>query len=469
MATPPETRRPRSEARIDRRGFIKAAGGTAAVAAGVAPFQQSRAAAKRHWDHEADVVVVGSGAAGLSAAITATSQGAKVIVLEAAPIAGGTTARSGGGFWIPNNRFMRARGQVDARDDAIRYMARFSATQLYNPADPFLGLPENAYRVIASFYDNAAPSIERLEALGALKVFGDVTKYHGQDEVDYWDYAPENKTPTGRCIFAGRKDTEGAAGGAGMIEQLLAWLEKNRCRCFSSTVPSDSSRTARTRSSVSRPRPTRAPRSLPSEPVRPCTSAAAASCTTPDLKLNFQRAPVFGGCSPLTNQGDFVYMATALGARLGNMQNGWRIQLVLDQVLTTPSLTADMWHNPGDSAFTVNKYGKRVGDEKINYNDRCEAHCVYDPTRQEWAHLVLFYIFDSRTRELAAGQFPIPAKDANAPHILTGNTLEELSAAIRHAPGEIRATDRRVQARSRLYGESQRDHGPVQWLCGLRR
>jgi len=55
------------------------------------------------YDQECDVLVVGSGAAAFSAAITAKEKGASVIMLEKGSIAGGTTMRSGGGFWTPNN------------------------------------------------------------------------------------------------------------------------------------------------------------------------------------------------------------------------------------------------------------------------------------------------------------------------------------------------------------------------------
>ena len=58
------------------------------------------------WDDVADILVVGSGAAGGAAAATAATMGASVLVLEAAGLVGGTTAKSGGVMWIPNNPIM---------------------------------------------------------------------------------------------------------------------------------------------------------------------------------------------------------------------------------------------------------------------------------------------------------------------------------------------------------------------------
>jgi succinate dehydrogenase/fumarate reductase flavoprotein subunit len=71
---------------------------------------------------ECDVLVVGSGVAGMSAAITAASRGLKVIVTEKASYYGGTTARSGGWLWIPGTHLAKNYGHHEAPDQALTYI-----------------------------------------------------------------------------------------------------------------------------------------------------------------------------------------------------------------------------------------------------------------------------------------------------------------------------------------------------------
>ena len=70
-----------------------------------------------------DLLVIGSGAAGLSAAVTAAHSGLDVIVLEKAPVIGGTTAWSGGWIWVPRNPLAMRAGIVEDIDAPRTYLA----------------------------------------------------------------------------------------------------------------------------------------------------------------------------------------------------------------------------------------------------------------------------------------------------------------------------------------------------------
>ncbi len=71
---------------------------------------------------DCDVVVVGSGAAGLAAALTAAVDGASVVVLEKSPVLGGTTAMSSAGTWVPANHHMLAAGIADSPEETLSYL-----------------------------------------------------------------------------------------------------------------------------------------------------------------------------------------------------------------------------------------------------------------------------------------------------------------------------------------------------------
>src|SRR5262249_21623274 len=148
--------------RVSRRGFLKAGGVGAALATGfvgAVPFKASRAFAQQSWDEEFDVVVVGSGAAGMVAAITAKGMGSNTIVLEKGAYVGGTSVVSGGGFFIANSEQMQAMGYQDPRDQRLKYMARYSWPHLYQPDHPTLGLPQHDYDMIGAYYDTGTEAI----------------------------------------------------------------------------------------------------------------------------------------------------------------------------------------------------------------------------------------------------------------------------------------------------------------------
>src|SRR5690242_12323972 len=73
-----------------------------------------------------DVVVLGTGAAGLTAALAAAHAGAEVGLFEKSSRIGGTTALSGGVVWLPDNSLAREAGVEDSREKALAYLDALS-------------------------------------------------------------------------------------------------------------------------------------------------------------------------------------------------------------------------------------------------------------------------------------------------------------------------------------------------------
>ena len=106
---------------------------------------------------DVDVIVVGSGGTGMSAALAAAVGGAQVLVLERTDRIGGTTTYSGGALWIPNNRLMAEAGMPDSRDEALTYLRTLT-----------MGfVPES---MLTTFVDTVNPMIEFFETYAGFEM-----------------------------------------------------------------------------------------------------------------------------------------------------------------------------------------------------------------------------------------------------------------------------------------------------------
>ncbi|MFJ7261214.1 3-oxosteroid 1-dehydrogenase [Streptomyces globosus] len=126
------------------RRAVLAGAGAGALAAGL-PAAAARADAGPVFG-EYDVVVVGSGAAGMTAALTAARRGLSVLLVEKAPTFGGSTARSGAGIWLPNNSVILRAGVPDTPQKAAAYLAAVVGPSV--PADRQAAFLANGPRML---------------------------------------------------------------------------------------------------------------------------------------------------------------------------------------------------------------------------------------------------------------------------------------------------------------------------------
>jgi len=419
------------EKEISRRKFLGTAtgvaGGALLASTGLAStgLGAQTVSAQQQWDSETDLVVVGSGAAGSCAALFASKKGARVLLVEKAGYYGGTTQKSQGGYWVPNNSLMRKRGLDDPREDALRYMARLSFPTLYQPDQPTLGLPQPAYDLLARFYDQGSRVLDDLGDMGALKSTF-FTGFDGTDFPDYYAHLPENSAPIGR-ILQPQDETGKARMGDELIRQLKAAVEdagvEIRYNCRAQQLLLDDSGGVAGLVCRNGDGTTHAVRAR-----KGVMFGSGGFIHNREMARNFLRGPVYGGCTVAAAEGDFVTIGAAAGAALGNMNNAWWAQILLEQAVHNSAVPMNVFIPPGDSMVQVNRYGKRFVNEKFVYNERTQAHFVWEPKRAEYPNLFALLIYDQQVADEFAGVFPIPA--GHASYLLKGNSLEALTQAI---------------------------------------
>jgi len=386
------------------------------------------------FDYEADVLVVGSGGAAFSAAITAAAEGASVIMFERNDHIGGTTGASGGTAWIPNNSSLRSYGVLDAKDDAMRYLCRMAFPAQYMADHPTLGLPPKAHELIETLYDRGSEAIDYLTNAGALDVAAEDPRSHdpivlpfsGNVVLGFPDYGAnlaEDKVPNGRHIGP-------APGTPMMIEQLEAGARKHGVEIMlehqaKTLLRNDDGEVAglelhyRHLTVLARARK---------------AVVFASGGFAHDAELVAQNIPgrVFGSCATMGAQGDFVRIAGEVGAKLAAMKGAWWKQVVVESALHTPS-PPGVWLPWGDAMIQVNRYGRRVVNEKMPYHDRGQVHSVYDPTRREYPNSVLFMIYDdtvAASDSMEGMRRPLPMPGEETDYVIKGDTWDALVAKI---------------------------------------
>lgn len=392
---------------------------------------------------EVDVVVVGGGAAGLPTALFARWAGNSVALLEKADQLGGTMLKAAACCWVPNNRPMREHGIEDPEDDFLRYCARVAAPERYDGDDRHLGLAPWEYETFKAIYESSSPAIELLAERDALP-------YKWLPEVpDYFSTLPGFKTPLGRVLIPRDCREDWSDGGAVGIGTLAAAAERDGVDV---RLGHRVQRLIRDGATVVGVEATTVDGQQVSVGARKGVVFASGGFAHDDeLRSNHLTGPMLGGCAARSNEGDFIRIASSTGAQLRNMNYAWGTPVSLEKAIAKrPDLRGTVSVN-GDSMVLVNKYGHRVVNEKLVYNELAAKFLEWDADGCEYPNLVLIQIWDQRSQDhspsTANGRLIVPAGSDDA-HVIKGETLEDLAAAIderlaRYAPntGGARLSD----------------------------
>ncbi len=384
------------------------------------------APAKGKFDGEFDVVVVGSGVAGLATALFSRWQGNTVLVLEKAAALGGTTRKAAFWYWVPNNAAMRAAGTKDPKKDCIRYMARLARPEAYDAKAPKFGMTEWEYSQYEAIYDNASIATELLRKKGALE-------YRHCDFVpDYWAELPEDKAPKGRVLLPKDARETMSDGGEVAIRTMSAAAKGDGIDIRSGhrvqrVIRNSAGEIIGVEADTAKGKKVRF---FARKGVVFCTGGFTHDL---DLRKNYLSAPIYGGCAARTNEGDFVYVASAVGAQLRNMNYAWMCPIVFEKAIAKDPSLSGTFSPSGDSMIYVSKEGRRVANEKLAYNEMAQVFFQWDGARSEYPNLLLIAIWDQRSQDHSAsdeyGRFIVPPGKDDA-HVIKGDTLAALSRAI---------------------------------------
>lgn len=407
---------------------------------------------------EHDMVVVGAGAIGLTAALTAADAGARVAVLEKARYLGGTSAVSGGMFWVPCNGRMAELGLSDDRDDALRYLRAVTSGR-------------TADDVLAALVDRGPEMLEFLERRAGLQMapMDNFPDYHPE-----WDGAhpggrsldPElydiaqlgdladSLRPDLRLPFTMREYEEWRIftrfpteelqrrADAGLVARgraLVAPLVK-ACADAGVTLVTEcgAERLLVLDDAVAGVRTTDGTRL----PARAVVLACGGFEWSPEMTENFLSGPVHGSCSPPHNTGDGIRMAAKAGAKLGSMREAWWGPMVLvpgDETDGAQTATLLRFERTGPHTVIVNRNGRRFVNEAHNYNDMTKAFHLFDPGAYDFANLPAYLIFDEQhLREY--GFLSHRAGQPTPPWIRSAPTVAELAALLEIDPAGLAET-----------------------------
>jgi flavocytochrome c len=400
------TREKETTRRVSRRDFVKgaAAGATILTGAGALAACGTTAApgvapgVPESWDRETDVVIVGYGGAGATAAIAARDAGAEVLILEKREVPGGITAICGGVFYAAGTSVQKDNGIDDSAD--LLYQHYLNSGE---------GLNDPAQCRIAA--DMSAANIDLLIELGAT--FPDPPSVSGAE-------VPAGSEPIARVHRVAYGDL---AGGAAYFRVLADGAENKGAEILMET-PAKSLVTDAD-GQVIGVRAESGGEELLIKARKAVIITAGGFTRNKQMLADYTADGYY--CQPLgvpDVTGDGIRMAIAIGADVGNMS-----QVLGIAGLTLPGASAATYA-PTGASILVNIGGRRFVDETWFY-DWKNDEILQQPEHRCYA------IFDDAMKEEGAGQLLF---DQAPDLVFQADSVGDLAAQIGVDADELEAT-----------------------------
>jgi 3-oxosteroid 1-dehydrogenase len=348
------------------------------------------------WDQEVDVVVLGTGAAGLTAALTAAAAGASVAVFEKAATVGGTTAVSGGIAWIPAHhrspngeltvadalRYLRAQS-LGSMDDALVETFVRTGPAMVEFVEAHSGLRFE----IADGFPDYRPELPGGQPAGGrslspvpfdLNQLGEwgarITSFPAD-----WSNVGFDAETRARLHAELDADSELVVAGTALVAGLLKGLfdagVTPQVNARAEELIADSGEITGVRIALPEG-------SINVRARRGVVLGVGGFEWDPGLAQAFLRGPLHGAVSPPNNTGDGLRMAMAHGADLANMGEAWWVPIVRipgDTIEGKQRCRSVRLERTRPRSIIVNAAGRRFVNEACDYNSMAGAFHYLDP------------------------------------------------------------------------------------------
>ncbi|SMQ69165.1 Succinate dehydrogenase/fumarate reductase, flavoprotein subunit [Altererythrobacter xiamenensis] len=424
---------------------------------------------------EVDVIVLGCGAAGMTAALAAHETGAEVAIIERFDRIGGTSAVSGGVIWVPDNPRQRASGLSDSREEALAYFKALDHGDLVD-------------ETLEAFVDRGPEALAFLEDIGALKV----ALLDGYP--DYYLDRPGAKPEGGRALdhdlfalgelgeWAGRitaieepkpmmlRETP-LGGGNGLVdpEELQRRMANNErgfgqamvgrllkaCleRGIEPILGVETRALLRDGDQVTGIEGVRGGEAFELRARRGVVISTGGFEWDEEKRQAFLRGPMDAPASPPTARGDGLSLAMQSGAKLGNMTQAWWAPTLVvpdnpwpeDQFAGEQRAMPVLIERTVPHSLMVNRKAERFCNEAANYSALAGAFHQFDPQSYDYPNLPAWLIFDENYVE----RYPIGPRLPGQPvpdWVTRADTLGELAESIGLDGSTLEATVSRFNA-----------------------